>query len=76
MSKRSRDADATRVWQGTDLAALAEEQGGGGRRARRRSDRGRPTGGGGSRTWQLTWRIGLWVIAIALGWYLGVRYFG
>lgn len=78
MSNGSRDDNDTRVWQGTDLAALAEEQAASGRRARRRSDRSRPSGGGGggSRSWQLSWRIGLWVVAIALGWFLGTRYFG
>jgi len=70
---RTRDVDETRVWQAPDPAPA--------RSARRRTRGG---GGGGSRGgrgagspgWQVGWRIGLWVIALGLGWYLGVHYFG
>lgn len=65
---------ATQVWRGADVAALAEAQ----RRPGRGGRRGRKGGGGAgrSRTWQIGWRVGLWLLALALGWYLGVRYFG
>jgi hypothetical protein len=60
---------STRVWKSEAVEAALGE---GGRAGRRR----RSGGGGGSIGWQVGWRLVLWAVALALGWYLGVRFFG
>lgn len=71
MSERRPGGDETRVWQRPEIEAAMT----GPRRGHRRQRAG-GWGGGGSTRWQTGWRVALWALALALGWFAGTRYFG